>query len=136
MTAVNDSPVNNVPGAQTTNEDTARVFSVAGSNAISITDDAGTNPVRVTLFGSSGVITLASIAGLTLTTGDGTADATMTFTGTVAAINTALDGMSFMPNAEFSGSASLTINTNDQGATPEPAGRVRIWTRWQSRSTP
>jgi hypothetical protein len=91
----NDAPVNTVPGAQTTNEDTALMFSVAGSNAISIADDAGTNPVQVTLTGTNGVITLAGIAGLAFTAGDGSADVTMTFTGTVAAINAALNGLSF-----------------------------------------
>jgi len=115
--AVNDAPVNNVPVAQTTNEDTALVFSAATSNAISITDDAGTNPVQVTLSGTNGVITLASITGLTFSVGDGTADAAMTFTGTVAAINAALDGMGFMPNLDYYGPASLSITTDDLGST-------------------
>ncbi|WP_165483208.1 cadherin-like domain-containing protein, partial [Legionella quateirensis] len=35
---VNDAPINSVPGAQTTNEDTAQVFSSANGNAISLTD--------------------------------------------------------------------------------------------------
>jgi len=48
---------------------------------------------------------------------DGTADATMTFTGTIANINTALNGMTFTPNAGFNGAATLTIVSNDQGNT-------------------
>ncbi len=40
--AVNDPPVNSVPGAQATNEDTALVFSSGGGNLVSISDiDAG-----------------------------------------------------------------------------------------------
>ncbi|MDP2242160.1 MAG: DUF4347 domain-containing protein [Burkholderiales bacterium] len=118
VSAVNDAPVNTVPGAQSTAEDTALVFSVAGGNAISIADvDAGTNPVQVALTGTNGVITLAGIAGLTFSVGDGMADGTMTFTGTVAAINTALNGLSFIPAANFNGGASLSITTNDQGNT-------------------
>ena len=87
-------------------------------NQISIADvDAGAGSVQVTLTGTNGTLTLAGIAGLTFTTGDGTADATMTFTGTVANINTALNGLSFAPTANFNGAASLQITTNDQGNT-------------------
>src|SRR5207253_3218271 len=34
VTAVNDAPVNTVPGTQATNEDTAKVFSSGGGNAL------------------------------------------------------------------------------------------------------
>ena len=54
---------------------------------------------------------------LSFSVGDGTADATMTFTGTKAAVNTALDGLSFNPTAGFTGSASLQIVTSDLGTT-------------------
>src|SRR5439155_847410 len=118
VNAVNDAPVNSVPAAQSTNEDTALVFSSGNGNLISISDvDAGASSERVTLTGTNGAITLSGTSGLTFSTGDGTADATMTFTGTMANINTALNGMSFAPNANFFGGASLAITTNDQGNT-------------------
>ena len=41
----------------------------------------------------------------------------MIFTGTIPAINTALNGLVFRPTANFNGTASLTITTNDQGYT-------------------
>ena len=42
ITAVNDAPVKTLPGAPSTNEDTALVFSAGGGNALSIADvDAG-----------------------------------------------------------------------------------------------
>ena len=41
---------------------------------------------------------------------DGTADSTMTFTGRLTSINTALAGMSFAPAANTSGVATLTID--------------------------
>ena len=114
--AVNQAPVNSVPGAQTTNEDTAKVFSTANGNLISISDaDAGTNPVQVTLTATSGTISLSGTTGLVFATGDGTTDVTMTFTGTISAINTALAGLSYNPTLNFNGSAGLTITTNDQG---------------------
>lgn len=118
VNAVNDAPVNNLPGPQTTAENTPLTFSTANANLISITDvDSGANPVRVTLTATSGVITLSTTAGLAFTVGDGTADPTMTFTGTLASINTALQGMTFTPLNGFSGAAALQIITNDQGNT-------------------
>jgi hypothetical protein len=116
ITALNDSPVNAVPGPQTMAEDSTLVFSSGGGNAIAIGDlDAGANDVQVTLTAVNGTISLAQLTGLSFTSGDGAADATMTFTGTVAAINTALDGMSFSSSANYNGAASLTILTSDQG---------------------
>ncbi|MDW7995892.1 MAG: cadherin-like domain-containing protein [Gemmatales bacterium] len=112
----NQPPVNTVPGPQTTPEDTVHVFSVANGNAISIADpDAGTNPVQVTLSVTNGTLTLATVSGLTFSAGDGTDDATMTFTGTITAINAALNGLQFRPATNYSGPATLTITTNDLG---------------------
>ncbi|MFC1762729.1 FG-GAP-like repeat-containing protein, partial [Planctomycetota bacterium] len=109
-----DSPVNTVPGGQTTNVDTAKVFSSGNGNQISITDvDAGSDDNEVTLSVTNGSLTLAGITGLSFTVGDGTADTTMTFRGTASAINTALDGLSYSPTASFSGSATLTLSTKD-----------------------
>jgi Bacterial Ig domain/Calx-beta domain len=118
ITAVNDAPVNTVPGPQTTSEDTAKVFSSGNGNQISVADvDAGANSIKITLTATNGTITLSTIAGLVFSNGDGTADATMTFTGTLSAVNTALNGMSFNPTADFNGAASLQIVSDDQGFT-------------------
>ena len=98
----NDAPVNIVPGAQISAEDTALVFSTGTGNRIAVSDpDAGASPLEVTLTAVQGTLTLAGTAGLTFTVGDGAADATMTFTGTQAAINAALDGMSFLPPLDY-----------------------------------
>ncbi len=118
VTGVNDGPVNTVPGPQSTDEDVALVFSGGNSNQISVADsDAGANPIKITLTATNGTITLSTTAGLSFITGDGTADATMMFTGTLTAVNTALNGMSFTPTANFSGAASLQIVSDDQGNT-------------------
>ncbi len=112
--APNSAPVNTVPGAQTTNEDTALVFSTANGNAITINDaDAGGNPVEVTLSVTNGTLTLGSVSGLTFVSGDGTADTTITVRGTIASINTALNGLSYTPTANYNGSATLTLATLD-----------------------
>jgi VCBS repeat-containing protein len=116
--AVNDAPVNSVPGDQSTDEDTPLTFNSANTNPISISDvDAGTSPVKVTLAVSNGTLTLGDTSGLSFATGDGTDDASMAFTGTISTINTALSGLTFDPEANYNGAAELTITTDDQGNT-------------------
>ncbi len=118
ITAVNDAPVNTVPGPQSTNQNTPLIFSSGNGNQISVADvDAGSADIRVTLTAANGTITLATTAGLSFTAGDGTADATMTFDGTLTEVNTAMNGMSFTPTMGFSGAATLTITSNDLGNT-------------------
>jgi hypothetical protein len=126
VTAVNDAPVNSVPGAQSTNEDTALTFKSANSNLISISDvDAGSNAVQVRLEATNGKLTLlGNTSGLTFAAGDSASnDNDITFTGPVANINSALSELRFDPNADYNGSAQLKITTNDQGHTGSgPAG--------------
>src|SRR4030095_12211054 len=82
ITCVNDAPVNTVPGAQTTAEDTSKVFSTAHANALSVADldvaETAGGTLRVTLSVDHGTLSLAGTAGLSFTVGDGTTDATMT----------------------------------------------------------
>jgi len=118
ITAVNDAPVNSLPTtAPSVDEDTALTFT--GTELISISDDAGENPVKVALTAFNGTLTLNGTTDLTFATdgGDGDADAKMEFTGKIADINTALDGMIFTPTANYSGPASVRIVTDDQGNT-------------------
>ena len=62
VTAVNDAPINVVPAAQTTSEDTSIVFLV--SNLLGVSDiDAGSNPLRVTLSVMHGTLTLSGTSG-------------------------------------------------------------------------
>jgi VCBS repeat-containing protein len=122
VTNVNEAPVNVVPGGQTFNEDVNRVFNLANSNQISISDvDAGTNPVLMTLVATNGTLSTNGVAGLTFTPpgagNDGVDDATLTFTGTIANINTALNGLTYKPTANYYGAAQITITTDDQGNT-------------------
>ncbi len=115
---VNDDPVNTVPGGQNVDEDSTLTFSSGGGNAISIADvDAGGSDVEVTLTVTQGTVSLSGVSGLAFTAGDGTADATMTFTGTVSDINTALDGLTYTPNANYHGADTLTLDVDDQGNT-------------------
>ena len=116
---VNLRPLNFGPQQETVDEGDTLTFSNANNNAISVFD-ADSAVLTVTLTATNGVLTLSGFAGLTFTNGDGTGDASMTFSGTQAAINAALDGMTFKPNAEFSGEASIQIVTSDGNTTAAP----------------
>lgn len=112
----NLAPLTFGPLQQAVNEDTTLVFSSAHQNAISVFD-ADTASLTVTVAATHGVVSLSGVAGLTFTSGDGSGDATMTFSGTQDAINAALEGMSFTPAAEYSGAASVSVTTNDGHST-------------------
>ena len=116
VSAVNDAPVNNVPGAQTASQNIALGFNTANGNAISITDvDAGNGLMTVTLTATNGTLSLSSLSGITLLLGTGTNDGSMIFEGNRANINAALQTLSFKSGSSFLGAASLTIETNDNG---------------------
>lgn len=118
VAAANDPPVNTVPGLQTTPEDVARVFSVANGNAIAVDDvDIGSDPFEITLTAGNGTLTLASTTGLTLSEGTGTNDARMVFRGLKAAVNAALNGLTFIPTPNLYGPAGVTLVTSDLGST-------------------
>jgi len=117
VSAVNDEPVNSVPAAQSTVQNTTLSFSTAGGNALSISDvDAGAGTLELTLTASNGALNLSGTAGLTLT-GGAYGSGLIKVTGTVADLNTALDGMSFAPTAGYVGTANLQVSTDDQANT-------------------
>ena len=113
VTAVNDAPVEVVPGAQTTNKDTA--LSISGLTVSDVDANGGTE--TVTLSVADGTISLASTTGLTFSTGTGTNDTTETFTGTLSAINNAIASVKYQPKTGYYGSDTLTFTTNDNGNT-------------------
>ncbi|MCP4117586.1 MAG: tandem-95 repeat protein [Desulfobacteraceae bacterium] len=113
---VNQGPVNTVPGAQTITRNGMLLFSFGTDTKVSISDpDAGDNPVQVTLTATNGTLNLSGNGGLTFTVGSGTADAAMTFTGTISDINTAMKGMTFVATPGFTGTAGVELTTNDLG---------------------
>ncbi len=120
VTSVNDAPVNTVPAAQLTNEDTALVFSSGNGNAITIADVDGN--VTTTLTVGNGTLTLGSTVGVTVT-GDGTG--TVTISGTPTQVTAALAGLAFAPDADWSGATSLDISTTD-GIAPATVSSVAI----------
>jgi CSLREA domain-containing protein len=122
ISAADDAPVNTVPGPQATNQNTPLTFSSGTGNQISVADvDAGASLVLVQPQVTNGTLTLSGTSGLNFAcpgcSGDGTADASMGFQGTLVNINAALNGMTFTPTLGFTGAATLTITSNDLGNT-------------------
>ena len=113
VTAVNDAPVEVVPGARTTNKDTSLTI-----QNLSVSDvDANGATETTTLSVANGTISLASTTGLTFAEGTGAGDTTATFTGTLSAINNAIASVTYQPTSGFQGSDTLTFTTNDNGNT-------------------
>ena len=122
ISGTNDAPSVTAPATLTVNEDSTN--NTIGGLSIADPDDFGAIE-KVTLdLGASpkGTLTLGTITGLAFSTGDGTNDGKMVFTGTKAAINTALATLKFTPTANLNtvGGANdqlLTITVDDQGNT-------------------
>ncbi|MHB0765674.1 DUF4347 domain-containing protein [Stutzerimonas sp. NM35] len=116
VTAVNDAPVNNVPGAQTASQNVALGFNTANGNSISISDvDSGNGLMSVTLTAVNGTLSLGSLTGINMANGTGQNSITMTIEGNRTNINAALQTLTFKGANNYLGAASVTIETNDNG---------------------
>jgi hypothetical protein len=120
--AINDAPVNTVPGPQSVllglGVLESAVFDLGVADA-----DAGGAPVRVTLTATSGRVSLARTSGLVFSAGDGNADTTMTFTGTLPAIGAALVGVRYTPSLLaflLAGRGTVQLTSDDLGNTGAP----------------
>ena len=112
--AVNDTPMVTPSAPLTVLEDTSAVLSLL------VTDpDANGNSLKVSLSldNGSGTISLGSTTGLTFSVGDGSLDATMSFTGTLVDLNNALASITYAPTNGFNGSDTLQYTIDDQGNT-------------------
>ncbi len=79
---------------------------------------------EMTLFVSAGTLSLSSTAGL-VGSGDGTGS--LVYTGTLSALNAAMDGMKYTPPPGFQGNVSLTVQAESDG-TALLSGQVLITT--------
>lgn len=111
VNSINDAPIWTMPATVSTAED---VVATIGSMVLNDVD-LGTNNASVNIFTYNGKLTLAGTTGLTFTTGDGTSDNNMVFTGTLSNINTALLSSSFTPDLNFNGTGLIQISGNDLG---------------------
>ncbi|MEL7274408.1 MAG: Ig-like domain-containing protein, partial [Pseudomonadota bacterium] len=111
---VNDVTAITVPGAQSTLEDTA--LAIGGVSVADI--DGGSLTTTVSLPAASGTVSVAAGGGAIITDNG---SATVTISGTIAQVNTALAGLSYTPVADYNtgaGTFDITVSTND-GSTTE-----------------
>ena len=111
--AVNDPPVNNVPGTQTATEETTAVI-----NGISVSDvDANGANITTRLQVTDGVLNIAPGSANIITGTNNSAD--ITLSGSVSEINAMLASLNYTGNTDVTGIAAdtLTITTNDNGNT-------------------
>ena len=121
VAAVNDAPVLTVPGSQTADESTSLAIS-----GISVADvDAASGAVKITMSVIHGRMTLAQTSGLTFTTGDGTSDTSMVFTGTLTNVNAALATINYLANTDYTGADTLSISVDDQGNTGSGGAKTK-----------
>ena len=106
------APVNTVPASQSVAQDTTLVFSASNGNAITVSNSDNASQ-EITLATDHGALTLATTAGITLISGTGAGDTTVTFSGSPANINAALDGLRFVPAAQYFGPATIQVVSED-----------------------
>ncbi|MEM5470101.1 VCBS domain-containing protein, partial [Hoeflea sp. AS60] len=120
VVGTDDAPEISTPAAvPSTDEDTSLII-----NGVSVAD-VDSDTLTVTLTAGHGELSLSGLAGLSFSAGDGTADATMIFTGSVADINAALAGMSFAPTADYTGPAEIAYSVSD-GTTAAVTGTIDV----------
>lgn len=107
----NKPPVNSVPQSHTTKEDTPLTFT--DKNTISISDgDAGTKAIRTTLNIPIGQLNITPQGGLTIS---GNGSNNVQLDGTIDAINAGLKTLVYNPLADFNGTTTLKVTTDDLG---------------------
>ncbi|MGE0642509.1 MAG: tandem-95 repeat protein [Nitrospira sp.] len=106
VTAVNDAPVNTVPGAQSVNEDTA-----LGLSGISVTDvDGNLSTVQLGVLNGTVSVTLQGTA--TISAGSNGTN-TLTLSGSQADINATLATLVYQGTLNYNGADTLTVTSTD-----------------------
>ncbi|PXW94007.1 uncharacterized protein DUF4347 [Sphaerotilus hippei] len=118
VTDVNDAPTIAVPAAQTVAEDGTLSITGVSFGDVDITGradgDLSNDTVTVSLSVAHGTLTLASLTGVTVSSGADGSD-TMTLQGTLAAINAAVATLDYRPTGDYTGADSLSLGIDDGG---------------------
>jgi hypothetical protein len=116
VAAVNQAPINNVPASVGVAKNTNFTFNGANQISISDVDDANAT-MKVDLTVANGTVTLGSTTGISFINSTTNNSAHLTFNATKTNINSALNNLVFRPTTGFTGVASITLYTDDQGNT-------------------
>jgi len=122
-----DAPINIVPGAQETNQETSLFFSTPTGNPLAVYDGDAlqfNEPLSLTLSAANGTLTLASTSGLTLTTGS--SGAIVQFTGSITDVNASLADLRFDPPSGYFGLTTLVMTTQNQGLLDSDPVNIRV----------
>lgn len=122
LTNANDAPVVSAPASDSVAVGETLAFSAANGNAITVSD-VEESELRIQLSVDDGSLTLSSKTGLVFLAGTGTADAAMTFKGSIDNINAALEGLEFVHGDNHSGICTVTIEATDFSASG-PGGPI------------
>jgi len=107
------APTIKVPATASVIENSVLVFSAANGNAFTIVDaNAGSSADTLTINATNGTLTLGSTTGISITSG-GNGGGSITLSGSVTNLNSAINGLTYTPIAGFSGSGSLKMSVND-----------------------
>jgi subtilase family serine protease len=121
---INWSPTVSGPTAASTNQNTP--LTLSGSNAITLTDQiAGTNTDSLTLSVNDGTLTLGSTSNLTFTSG-ANGSASMTVSGAIGDLESAVSGLTYTPNTNYSGPDSLSVLLADPAANVSASASVAL----------
>jgi hypothetical protein len=111
VNAVNDAPVNTVPGAQSVNEDGLLAFS--GPALISVADiDIAAGNLTLDLSVNDGTLDVTA-AGAAVVNNNGTA--AVQIDGTIADVNATLASLGYSPAMDFNGADTLSVSSDDNG---------------------
>jgi hypothetical protein len=116
---VNDAPTIAKPAAQTVAEDFTIGITGISFSDVDIVDrvdsDTTNDNLQATLSVLHGTITLAGTSGITVDAGANTS-ASLTITGSLTAINTAVATLTYAPGVDYSGADTLSLSVNDTTA--------------------
>src|SRR6202008_895639 len=120
VNAVNDGPVNTVPGAQTVNEDTS--LSISGVSVNDVDGNLSTTQLAVT----NGALNVSLAGGATISAG-ANGSSTLTPPGAQAQTNAGLASLSYQGNLNFNGGDTLTVlSTDGNGVTDSDAVAITV----------
>ncbi|MDM8538086.1 hypothetical protein QUF70_15125, partial [Desulfobacterales bacterium HSG17] len=111
--SVNSSPVNTIPSVQMTPKNVNLIFNSNNGNRISVSDEeAEAGEIQVSLTINRGSLSLTGDSGSRIS-GNNTAG--IVLTGTIAQVNSELDGLKYEPETDWFGKVYLNIETSDLG---------------------